>query len=752
MSVQGRDAMAVGAIALLAGVGVLLAGPSPTATTAIDGCLVIGFVSLAVWASASAPWWMGVIVAGVAGAVAVTLTLVLVAVVGVLAGLTIGVLRRSVPWSRAAVAAVATQIFARLGNTWFFGASSLIGISLVSALALWGLVRRPGGQRRALWIMLAAAAGTGLVAVIGLAVAASSARPHLERGNAAAREGIAQLAAGEFAGAQTAFEDARAQFDKVSQELSQPWGQLARVVPVAAQYRRTGTVLADRATHVSAAITAALAQIDPEKLAVHNGRIDVDAIRAVEAPLRQLSAQLDAFEAAINDADSPWLLQPVRDRFTSLKALLARQRETGDTALYAVQHAPAMLGADGQRVYFIAFTTPAEARGLGGFMGNWAEITVTDGHIEMTNFGRTSDLEPVGSAPTKHVTGPADFLKRYGRYGFVEPDTGGARPTIWHDVTISPHFPSVAQVIAELYPQSGGKHLDGVFAMDVYTLAALLDATGPITLAGLDTPLTSANAPQYLLRDQYLLASRDERIDVLEQLAKETVSKLLAGGLPSPPKLAKLLSPLVAEQRLIGWAVRPEEEELFKRIRLNGALPALGGGDGLALTFNNAGNSKIDSYLDGSINYVATPNFAAGSLSADVTIQLHNGAPVGSVPDYVIGNSLGLPTGTSHLYLSVFTAVPFTAATLDGHQLGFDVTKEAGYLVSSAYIDLGPGQSSTITMHLEGEIDLSKGYSLAVRSPPAVRPLPITITVKGTTDLRIEMPDSGVARYYVAQV
>lgn len=752
MRVAGRDAWAVAAIALLAGIGVLAAGPSPTGTTSIDGCLIIAFVALAVWASASAPWFTGVIAAGVAGALAPSLALVLVAVAGLIAGLTIGALRRSLPWTRSLVAAVAIQVLARLGNVRFFGASAIIAISVTVALTLWGVVRRPGGQRRMLWLTLGAAACAAVVAVIGLTVAATSARPHLERGNTSARSGISLLGAGDFAGARTAFDDALTQFDKVSHELDQPWGQLARVVPVAAQYRRTGALLADRAARVSAAISAALVQIDPEKLTVHNGRIDLAAIRAVEAPLQQLSNQLDTFEAAINEADSPWLVQPVRDRFTSLKQELDRQREKGDNALFAVRHAPAMLGEGGTRVYFIAFTTPSEARGLGGFMGNWAEITVTDGRIEMTNFGRTSDLEAVGDPATKHVTGPADFLKRYARYGFVDPDTGGVRASIWHDVTISPNFPSVAQVIAELYPQSGGKHLDGVFTMDVYTLAALLDATGPIKLDGLDTPLTSATAPQYLLRDQYLLASRDERIDVLEQLAKETVSKLLDGGLPSPPKLAKLLSPLISEQRLIGWATRPDEEELFKRIHLDGALPALEGGDGLALTLNNAGNSKIDSYLDGSIDYVATPNFLGGSLSADVTIRLTNAAQVGSVPDYVIGNALGLPTGTSRLYLSVFTAVPFTAATLDGRQLGFDVTNEAGYLVSSAYIDLGPGQSSTITMHLEGQLDLSKGYSLAVRSPPAVRAFPMTITVKGATDLKIQMPDSGIAHYNVARV
>ena len=33
-----------------------------------------------------------------------------------------------------------------------------------------------------------------------------------------------------------------------------------------------------------------------------------------------------------------------------------------------------LLGQDGPRTYFVAFTTPAEARGAGGYMATWAEL------------------------------------------------------------------------------------------------------------------------------------------------------------------------------------------------------------------------------------------------------------------------------------------------------------------------------------------------------------------------------------------
>ncbi|MGB7880584.1 MAG: hypothetical protein WBL31_17595, partial [Ilumatobacteraceae bacterium] len=37
-----------------------------------------------------------------------------------------------------------------------------------------------------------------------------------------------------------------------------------------------------------------------------------------------------------------------------------------------------------------AFTTPAETRGLGGFMGNWIELTADDGRIRVSAAGPVS--------------------------------------------------------------------------------------------------------------------------------------------------------------------------------------------------------------------------------------------------------------------------------------------------------------------------------------------------------------------------
>ena len=77
------------------------------------------------------------------------------------------------------------------------------------------------------------------------------------------------------------------------------------------------------------------------------------------------------------------------------------------------------------RRYLVLFTTPSESRGLGGFVGNYAELTIDDGHLSMTSFGRAEDLDRLALQAGARVTGHEEFLRQYGRFGF---DTDGNGP------------------------------------------------------------------------------------------------------------------------------------------------------------------------------------------------------------------------------------------------------------------------------------------------------------------------------------
>ena len=118
----------------------------------------------------------------------------------------------------------------------------------------------------------------------------------------------------------------------------------------------------------------------------------VDAVELLEQPLAETEAVLaDASESLVED-DSAWLVAPVAGRIDSVREEIDGLLSGTRTARTAVDLAPSMLGRDEPRTYFVAFTTPAESRGLGGFMGTWAELRADDGRLDVTRTGQTSEL------------------------------------------------------------------------------------------------------------------------------------------------------------------------------------------------------------------------------------------------------------------------------------------------------------------------------------------------------------------------
>src|SRR5207248_6942895 len=136
-----------------------------------------------------------------------------------------------------------------------------------------------------------------------------------------------------------------------------------------------------------------------------------------------------------------------------------------------------------------------EARGSGGLMANYGVLTVSGGRVHLAKVGRDPDLDEAGTNP-KRLTRPPDYLARYGKF---EP------AQTWENVTMSPDFPSVAEVMAQLYPQSGGVPIDGVIRLDPVALSGLLRLTGPVRVPGLPVTLDTHNAVRFLLRDEFTL-------------------------------------------------------------------------------------------------------------------------------------------------------------------------------------------------------------------------------------------------------
>jgi hypothetical protein len=713
----------------VSGAAAAFGGASPTGTTAIDALLVAASVAAVVWAGASAPWW----VLGGSGAAAVLLARNLwslaLALAAVAAASAVGATRKNWAWLRSVSAGLVLQVLAHSEAGWPFGATVAMAVAVGLLIFVAGLLRRPFAVRRRVYLTLGGLAAIGFVAITGFAVAAASARSSLEQGNRQARDGLRLLNEGHLAEASVALDAAARSFQRADSSLSRPWAWPATLVPFLAQHRNAIVDLSDAAAREVDVAAEALRAIDPERLRLVNGVIDLDAVAGLEAPVITLQASMASLDRTIQAVQSPWLVAPLQRRLADLADELDEYAERSDTFLAAARIAPGLLGADGPRTYFVAFTTPAESRGLGGFMGSYAEIVVDNGRVEVTELGQVHDLNEQGREVTaRTVTGPDHFLEHYGRYGFTSAPTGGTSTGAWLNITIPPDFPTVAQVIAQLYPQSGGSAPDGVFALDVFALAALLELTGPISVPGVDEPITAQNAAQFLLKDQYRIADRDTRTDLLESVARETVDVLLTSALPPPVDIGRVLGPQAAQGRLVAWSPQPEVQDFLAKVRMDGALPDAAGGDGVAVAVNNAAASKIDVYLERDISYDVDYDPVTGETTGEMVVTFRNTAPASGLPDYVTNIGPGFDRGTALLLTVVYTQLPVTGSTMDGEPVVLAGGDELGWRRWTTMVAVPPGGERTLRLSMAGVLP-PECYRFVTRPQPLNEPENLTLTV-----------------------
>ena len=290
-------------------------------------------------------------------------------------------------------------------------------------------------------------------------------------------------------------------------------------------------------------------------------------------------------------------------------------------------------------------------------------------------------------------------------------------------MTVSPDLPSVAQVIGQLYPQMGGTTLDGVLVVDPYGLAALLNFTGPIDVAGSPERLTPDNAADILVRRQYVeFASRSDRADFLDEASRITFDKLTKGDVPGPQRIGEVLGPELAGHHLMFSAMRPDEQAFFQRLGASGAFPPFEPDrDFFALTTQNSANNKIDVFLHREVAYDATYDPATGRVQATATITLHNDAPGSGLPDAVIGNNdRGLPFGTNRMFLSFYSPLELGSSSVNGTSEAFEAQRELGYHVYSRYLGIPPGGTVTVELHLSGTLASRRDYRLEVAVQPMV--------------------------------
>ncbi len=627
--------------------------------------------------------------------------------------------------ARSAGAGIAVNVMLRLDWQAFHGDSSLAAAGIFAVLA-WGWVAtqtRP--RRRRAGFVAVIAAGAVAIAALLAGGSALSVRSELTRAVDDVQAGVDSLRSVDQDEAVTRFERAARRFERAERRLTAWWTRPGQLVPVVSHNARAVEDLVEIGERLARTAAATARASDPDTVQLRNGTVDLAAVRGLHEPLAEAVDTLEAAESAARAVESPWLLPQVRREADDLRSRVAGALPDARNALAAARVAPALLGGEGPRRYLVVFQNPAEARASGGIIGNYAELTVSDGSIEMTDFGRNGDLNSATDPESRRLVGPDDYVERYGRFDVQK---------FWQDVTFSPHFPHVAQVAEGLYPQSGGHRVDGVISVDPVALAALLELTGPVPVPQLDQPLTSENAADLLLHDQYVVFADEqtERVDFLEHAARATFERLTGGSLPGPSRLAEVLGPMVRQGRLKLHSIHDDEQAFFEQVGLADAMAPVRS-DFLGVVVQNAGQSKIDTFLERRLRYRAVVDPRTGETTATLHVELRNNAPAEGLPTYVIGGNVAEP-GVNRTYLSVYTPLGLEDATWNGEDLLMESAHELDRNVFSQFLQVPPGATRTLELHLRGEIalpiaDNERHYRLTLAHQPLVEPASVAVKV-----------------------
>jgi len=575
--------------------------------------------------------------------------------------------------------------------------------------------------------VLALAVVTPLLCVPGLLAVASAAGPARTGANAA-RNALDALSGSDATLTAAQFEQAGRAFAEAEDRLDGPLVSLGLAVPGMSSNLAATRTLVSSGRQLSETGVRLARISDGGSLRVSDGSVALDDVRSLAGDLGAAAKALHRTEDRLDEISRPFLLPPLQRAVSELDGRVRREIMGVDRAAEAARLLPAILGEGGTRRYFLAFQNNAEIRGGGGFMGSWGELTAQDGHVELGRFGRVDDLNSV-NLNKRTLDMPFEFKKRWNAF----------QPQLfWQQVNISPDFPTTANMITQLYPQSGGEPLDGVIAIDPVGLSAMLELTGPVSVAGWPEPVSAGNVVDVTLKAAYeRFEVRTEREQFLSDLSRTVADAFTTVDLGSPVRVAQALSRAVGEGHIFVHLNRAEEQNLPRNLGVDGAVPEVDG-DSLLVVNQNVSANKVDYFLTRRLRYDVTldPDRRPAALSGRLELTLENGAPAAGLPLGVIGPTVPqLVAGENRTYLSLYSPFPNSSATLDNQPLALTSDPDLGRQAHSATVIIPSLSSRTVVMEVAGRVRLTADgwYRLDLLHQPTLRP--------DDTEVSVTVPD-----------
>jgi hypothetical protein len=684
---------------------------------------------------------------------------IIAALFGSILAITVRIQHRNWAWVRSVITGVIlicwTQV--EFGSRVSFGAETLAAVSVIAPVVVSGFLRRRRSVRRRVVYLGVGYLITMLIGLSGVGLAAARSMEPAQTALNAIIDLEAAVADGDVNALQRSLDSAKEAIAEVNVELNRPWTRIGLITPIVAQNLRYVHGLSSLAEAELSTISRAVERVDLDSLSGGEGRVNLEAVADLQRPLDAVHGSLRRIATKVDSLNDGWVL-------SRITAEVDARRGDLDTAKIRVQQlsdgldlAEIALGSQRPMRYFVAFTTPAESRGFSGFMGAYAEVLVDDGQITVVSTAGTGTLEGGPVRPASRVLDPnSPILVNYGRYGFNSGPGGTIQVSAWSNITMPPHFPTVADAIWQLYPQSGGAPIDGVVVMDPFVLQSLIGLSEQVRVPELNVTLNGDSTAQFLTEEMYELreAADIDKNEIIALVGGAAISSAINSGLRQPVDLAQLLGAHGRERRFGLWfapdflsGVAESEstdfeiehegiQELLHAAGIDGALPRSDGRDGFGMVVQNAAPNKADIYLDRRYEHQYRIDEVTGAVRGTTRITISNRLDPANVASVVSGNAYGDPAGSARLIISFLTRMNIDNARISvgsgsEEPLPMSRSTEEGWQrwLSGAVIPPN-GSSVTITLEMSGR-QVPGQFEFVSIPQPLVTPEVVAVEVTG---------------------
>ena len=471
---------------------------------------------------------------------------------------------------------------------------------------------------------------------------------------------------------------------------SDPVWRAAEIVPYAgAQLRAARLGAAELARLTSAGrdvLDASAAVLAPSATA----GLDLDAIRALNAPLDEVVARLAEARETLAGIDRDGLLGPVEQGLDTLDAMIERTSPALEAMRATARVVPPLLGADEPRLILLMLQNPAELRAGGGITGTFVAIRAEDGAMQLVGQADSAEFPP---AAAPQIAIPAD----------ASPSAADGVGRFVQNMTATPDFPLSARLAAAWWHGRTGEDADAIVALDPLVLKPLLALTGPVTVEG--EQIWAEQVVDALLRRPYLEREQDAQTAFFREVTQGVFTAAMAAPAEAPG-MAFHLAPLLDAGRLAVWSAHPDEQAVIAATAAAGLAARMEQRQAHALLFDDLTGGKLDAYLEASMSLDTSSCRPDGRVTTVITAELSSAVQAGMTLPWTSFPAFGgfdrEDIGLRLTALALPGAV-VEGVTIDGVPAAWTAATVVGRPGASARVVLAPGETATVSFRFAAD-------------------------------------------------